>query len=226
MRDQIEVTEPIYNYLLSVSLREPPVLSKLREETGKLERSFWQISSMQGQFMGVLVKLMGAKRILEVGTFTGYSALVMALALPEDGEIIALDIDKDYTDIAQRYWKEAGVDGKIDLRLAPAVESMDALLDAGEADGFDMCFIDADKSNYINYYERALKLVKPGGLVLIDNTLFSGRPVGIGLEGLADWQLEWTEAVKEFNEYVKKDDRVTLAMIPVGDGMTFAIREK
>ncbi|MGE0736333.1 MAG: class I SAM-dependent methyltransferase [Alphaproteobacteria bacterium] len=223
--DQIFLNEKLYDYLLSVSMREPDVLRRLREETKGLKMSFWQIPAIQGQFMMVLVRLMGAKRVLEIGTFTGYSSTSMALAMPADGRILAIDISDEYTRIARKYWQEAGVASKIELRLGPGIEQMDALIEAGRAEHFDLCFIDADKVNYQHYYERALKLVRKGGLILIDNTLFSGRVVGQNLEGLAQWQLDWTEDVKRFNAALLHDKRVTISMIPVGDGMTLAIKE-
>ena len=222
--DQIFLNEKIYDYLLSVSMREPDVLRRLRAETKGLKMSFWQIPAIQGQFMMVLVRLMGARRVLEVGTFTGYSSTSMALALPADGRIVAIDISDEYTRIARKYWQEAGVAAKIELRLGPGIEQMDALIEAGGAP-FDLCFIDADKVNYQHYYERALRLVRKGGLILIDNTLFSGRVVGQNLAGLAQWQLDWTEDVKRFNAALLNDRRVAISMIPVGDGMTLAIRE-
>lgn len=223
-RDQIQLNDALYDYLVSVSLREPALLKRLREETRELPRAFFQIPAIQGQFMGLLVKLTGARKILEVGVFTGYSSTSMALAMPEDGKLIALDVSEEWTAIARRYWKEAGVDGKIELRLAPGTESMDALLEEGQAATFDMVFVDADKANYKAYYERGLRLLRQGGLMIVDNTLFSGRVIGQNVAGLEDWQLAWTEDVKAFNAAIHRDPRVTLSMIPVGDGMTLAIK--
>jgi len=200
------------------------VLARLRAETGKLPRRFFQISAAEGQFMALLVKLIGARKILEVGVFTGYSSTVMALALPKDGRIVALDISEEWTAMARRYWREAGVADKIELRLAPAIDSMDALIKDGQEGSFDLVFIDADKPNYPGYYERALQLLRRGGLIIVDNTLFGGRVVGQNLEGLEQWQLDWTEDVRKFNTKLHRDERVTLSMIPVGDGMTLALK--
>jgi len=217
---QIQLNDELYDYMMAVSDREPPVLSRLREETQRLERGFWQIPANQGQFMALLVKLLAPRRILEIGTFTGYSSLAMALAMPEDAHIVACDISEEYTGIAQRYWKEAGVDGKIELRIGPAAETMDALIAEGQSGSYDLVFIDADKANYETYFEKGLQLARQGALVIADNTLFSGRVVGQNLEGLADWQLAWTEDVKRFNAKLKDDDRIDLSLVPVGDGMT------
>jgi predicted O-methyltransferase YrrM len=218
---QIQLNDELYDYMMAVSDREPPVLARLREETRQLERGFWQIPANQGQFMSLLVKLLAPKSILEVGTFTGYSSLAMAMAMPEDGHITACDISEEYTTIARRYWKEAGVDDRIELRLGDGRELLDQLLAEGKAGSFDLSFIDADKENYGAYYEKSLQLVKKGGLIIVDNTLFDGRVVGQNLEGLADWQLKWTEDLKVFNAQLKDDERVDLSLIPVGDGMTF-----
>lgn len=224
MAEQVELNAALYDYLKSVSLREPEVLARLRAETAKLTYHFFQISAAEGQFMALLVKLMGAKKVLEVGVFTGYSSTAMALALPKDGRIVALDVDENWTAMAQRYWQEAGVADKIELRLAPGIDSMDALIKEGHEGSFDLVFIDADKPNYPHYYERALALLRRGGLVIVDNTLFSGRVVGQNLAGLEQWQLDWIEDVKKFNAKLHHDPRVTLSMIPVGDGMTLAIK--
>ena len=170
----IALDDRLYDYLLRVSLREPEVLRRLREETLAMPRASMQISPEQGQFMALLVKLQGARKILEIGTFTGYSALVMALALPPGGRIVTCDISREWTAVAARYWAEAGVGGRIDLRLAPALETTRALLDAGEGLTFDFAFIDADKEKYLAYYEAALDLVRPGGLIVADNTLWGG----------------------------------------------------
>lgn len=206
----------IYQYLLSVSIREPEVLKKLREETAQHPRNIMQISPEQGQFMALLVQLMGAKKTLEIGVYTGYSALVVALALPPEGKMVACDISEEYTSIANRYWEEAGAADKIDLRIAPAVETLDRLLAEGEADTFDFAFIDADKSNYDNYYEGALKLVRPGGLIAIDNVLWSGK--------VADSQVQdnRTKKIRALNEKIHQDERVTISLVPIGDGLTLA----
>jgi caffeoyl-CoA O-methyltransferase len=218
------MNDVLYDYLKSVSLREPEVLARLRAETAKETYHFFQISAVEGQFLALLVQLTHTRRILEVGVFTGYSSTVMALAMPKDGRLVALDIDEKWTAIARRYWKEAGVADKIELRLRPAVESMDALIADGQAGTFDMVFIDADKPSYPLYYERALTLLRKGGLVIVDNTLFGARVVGQNLAGLEDWQIEWIEHVRKFNNKLHRDERVTLSMIPVGDGMTLALK--
>lgn len=215
-RHNIDLTDALYDYLLEVSLREPPLLARLREETKELPRSVMQISPEQGQFMALLVELMGARRILEIGTFTGYSALVVALALPPDGRIVACDVDEDTTAIARRYWAEAGVADKIDLRLGPAVDTLDALLAGGGAGSFDFAFVDADKENYDAYYERGLALLRQGGLMVIDNVLWSGA--------VADPQRqdENTRALRALNAKLRDDQRVTLSLLPMGDGITLA----
>ena len=205
----------LYDYIQSVSLREPIVLTQLRRETAKLPMSRMQIAPEQGQLMALLVKLIGAKKTLEIGVFTGYSALAVALALPDDGKIIACDRDTRYTDMAKSYWEEAGVSHKIDLRIAPALETLDKLIAEGE-DSFDFAFIDADKRNYTNYYERALILVRSGGLIAIDNVLWSGR--------VADTRDndKRTVAIREFNQKLHRDKRVDISLVPIADGLTLA----
>ena len=210
----IPMTDALYDYLLGVSLREPKLLARLREETAKLPEARMQISPEQGQFMQLLVKLMGARRCIEVGVFTGYSSLAVALALPADGHILACDVSEEFTAVARRYWKEAGVERKIELKLAPALETLDARLRAGEAGHYDFAFIDADKANYPAYYERILKLLKPGGLLSVDNTLWSGRVLDP-----AD-QSEDTKAIRAFNQSLHQDERVDVSLLPVGDGLT------
>ena len=202
--------------MLSVSLREPAILKSLREETAKLPSSMMQISPEQGQFMGLLVGLIGAKKALEVGVYTGYSSLAVALALPEDGKIIACDISAEMHTIAKRYWTEAGVEQKIDFKLAPALETLDQLIEQGESNSFDFVFIDADKNNYANYYERALTLVRPGGLILIDNVLWSGK-----VADPADHDKQ-TEAIRRLNQLIYNDKRVNMSLLPLGDGLTLA----
>ena len=208
--------DALYDYLLEVSLREPEVLRRLRDETGMLEKAGMQISPEQGQFLAMLVKLLGARRILEIGTFTGYSALVMTLAMPEDGTLLACDIDADWTAIARRYWGEAGVADRIELRLAPAAETLPALVADGRGGSFDLAFIDADKRGLDGYYERALELVRPGGLIAVDNTLWHGRVVDP-----EDTEVS-TEAIRAFNRKVRDDRRITLSLVPIGDGVTLA----
>jgi len=208
----------LYEYLLSVSLQEAEILTKLRAETAQHPMNVMQILPDQGQLIGLLIELLGAKKTLDVGVFTGYSSLVVALALPADGKIIACDIDQDYTAIARRYWQEAGVADKIDLRIAPALETLDQLIEEGHAGSFDFAFIDADKGNYPNYYERALTLLRPGGLVAVDNVLWSGR--------VADPQEtdKRTIAIREFNQKLHQDKRVKISMLPVADGLTLALK--
>jgi predicted O-methyltransferase YrrM len=212
----IGLDDQLYRYLQSVSLRESDILTQLRQETAQQPMSQMQISPEQGQFMALLVQLMGAKKTLEVGVFTGYSALVVALALPPDGKVVACDISEEYTTIARRYWQQAGVVDKIELHIAPALETLDQLLAAGQAGTFDFAFIDADKSNYDGYYERSLQLVRVGGLVAIDNVLWSGR--------VADPQVQdnRTNSIRAFNQKVHRDARVSLSLVPIGDGLTLA----
>jgi caffeoyl-CoA O-methyltransferase len=212
----ISLTDSLYDYLLSVSLREPDLLLKLREETAADPAANMQISPEQGQFMGLLARLMGARRCLEIGVFTGYSSLAIALALPDDGRIVACDVSEKWTSVARRYWAAAGVAHKIDLRLATAMETLDRLLADGEAGTFDFAFIDADKENYVGYYERALQLLRPGGLVVADNTLWSGR-VADPENAEAD-----TVALRHFNELLHGDSRVDLSLVPIGDGLSLA----
>ena len=206
--------DALYNYLLEVSLRESPLQRRLREETATLPVAQWQFAPEQGLFMALLVQLSGARRLLEVGTFTGYSALSMAQALPADGTLLCCDIDPQYTAVAQRYWKEAGVDEKIQLRLAPALETLGVLVREGRGGTFDLIFIDADKHNYPAYLEHALVLARPGGLILFDNTLWSGRVLEARPDS-AD-----TRAIQSLNRRLKLDQRVDLSLLPIGDGLT------
>ena len=210
------IEESIYNYLLENSLRDLPVLKKLREETQKMPLGRMQISPDQGQFMAMLVRLIVPKKIVEVGTFTGYSSLVMALALPENGKIVACDISEKFTRKARRFWKEAGVADKIELRLGHARETLEMMLNEGLSGTFDMAFIDADKENYKIYYEKCLELLRPGGLILIDNVLWYGRPADPDASD-AD-----TVAIREFNKFLYKDHRVDISLLSVGDGLTLA----
>ncbi|HEY9748086.1 MAG TPA: class I SAM-dependent methyltransferase [Allocoleopsis sp.] len=214
----LDLTDPLYDYLLSNSLREPELLAQLRQETAQHPMAQMQIAPEQGQFMALLVQLLGAKKTLEVGVFTGYSSLVVALALPTDGKVVACDVSEEYTASARRYWQAAGVADKIDLRIGPAVDTLDQLLAAGEAETFDFAFIDADKSNYWNYYERSLQLVRRGGLIAIDNVLWSGR--------VADPQVQdnRTKSIRAFNAKLHQDDRITLSLVPIADGLTLALK--
>ncbi|HZB94187.1 MAG TPA: class I SAM-dependent methyltransferase [Stellaceae bacterium] len=212
----IELTDTLQDYILEHSLREPPLLRRLREETARLPMAGMQIAPDQGQFMALLARLTGARRCLEIGTFTGYSALAVALALPEDGRILACDVNPDTTAIARRYWAEAGVAGKIELRLAPALETLDALLTERQEGRFDFAFIDADKENYDGYYERVLRLLRPGGLILLDNVLWSGR--------VADRRRKDAEtaALRALNAKLHRDERIDLSLLPLADGITLA----
>ncbi|MDZ8186977.1 MAG: class I SAM-dependent methyltransferase [Nostoc sp. ChiSLP02] len=212
----LNLTTNLYDYLLSVSLREPEVLLELREETARHPRGNMQIVPDQGQFLALLVKLIGAKKTLEVGVFTGYSSLSVALALPPDGKIIACDISEEFTSVARRYWEKAGVANKIDLRLAPGTETLEYLLAQGQAETFDFAFIDADKENYYRYYELALKLVRPGGLIAIDNVLWSGTVIQPEIQDSS------TVAIREFNKKLAQDDRIDLSLIAIADGLTLA----
>lgn len=212
----LPLDDKLYDYLLSVSLRETPLLKKLREETDLLESAAMQISADQGQFMALLLKMLNATRVIEIGTFTGYSAMVMALALPEDGEIICCDTSVEWTDIGRRYWAKAGIEKKIDLRLAPALETLDSLVADGRSNSFDFAFIDADKINISNYFERCLQLIRPGGLIAVDNVLWGGA--------VADSANQETDtlAIREFNKRLVSDDRIDLSLVPIGDGLTLA----
>lgn len=214
--ETMNLTPQVYDYLLSKSLRENQVLEKLREETHKHPRSIMQISPEQGQFMALLVELLGAKKTLDIGTFTGYSALAVALALPKDGKVIACDINEEWTDIAKRFWERAGVADKIDLHIAPALETLQKLISDGQADTFDFAFIDADKHSYADYYEAALELLRPGGLIAIDNVLWKGEVAN------TDNQEDDTNAIRAINEFVHKDERVSISMLPLSDGVTLA----
>jgi predicted O-methyltransferase YrrM len=212
----INLPDSLYEYVLSVSLRESEVARMLREETARHPMARMQIAPDQGQFMGLLVRMMQAQRALEVGVFTGYSTLCVALALPEKGRLVACDIKQEWAEIGKRYWEKAGVAGKIDLRIAPATETLDALVKNG--DTFDFAFIDADKENYIEYYERSLRLLRTGGVVAIDNTLWSGK-VADGTANDSE-----TTAIRAFNEHVKRDSRVETSLVPIGDGLTLALK--
>ena len=214
----LPLNDQLFSYLLNTSLREPELLQRLRVETAKLTDGNMQISAVQGQFMTLLVKLIGARKTLEVGVFTGYSSLSTARGLPDDGHIIACDVSAEWTSIARRYWAEAGVAQKIDLRLAPALETLDALLSEGQAGSFDFAFIDADKSNYDHYYERALRLLRKGGLIALDNTLWYGK---VADESVQDVD---TVAIRALNQKLQQDERVMMSQLTVGDGLTLALK--
>lgn len=206
----------LYRYLLDVSLRESELLRQLREETAKDPMARMQIAPEQGQFMALLLDLLGARGVLEIGVYTGYSSLCMASVLPPDGRLVACDMSEEWTQIARRYWHAAGLADRIDLRLAPALDTLAALLDDGQAATFDFAFIDADKREYQDYFEATLKLLRVGGLMAIDNTLWNGSVID------PDDQSEDTVAIRAFNEYLHRDDRVSLSLVPIGDGLTLA----
>lgn len=212
------LSDDLYAYLFEHSVREPDVLRRLREETARDSMARMQIAPEQGQLMQLLVRLMGARRYLEVGVFTGYSSLAVALALPAEGRIVACDISDTWTKVARRYWAEAGVAEKIDLRLAPALQTLDGLIAAGAAGSFDFAFIDADKTSYRGYYERALTLIRAGGLIAVDNTLWEGRVADPKVRD-AD-----TQAIRDFNRHLRDDRRVHLCLVPIGDGLSLALK--
>jgi Predicted O-methyltransferase len=212
----IGLTDDLHRYILDVSLREPEILCRLRSETAALPNARMQISPEQGQLMALLVRLLGARNILEIGTFTGYSALVMAVALPADGRVVACDVNEEWTAIGRRYWEEAGVADRISLHLAPALQTLERLREEGGSGRFDLVFIDADKENYAAYFECALRLLRPGGLVLIDNTLWSGA-VADASRNDPD-----TLAIRALNTALKADERIDLSLLPIGDGLTLA----
>lgn len=214
-RKTLNMTPALYEYLLAVSLREDPVLARLREETAAMAQANMQISPEQGQFMALLVKMLDARRCIEIGTFTGYSALCVAAAMPGEGRLVACDVSVEWTDIAQRYWQEAGVAQKIDLRIGPAKQTLAKLADT-ETGQYDFAFIDADKGGYREYYECCLGLLRPGGVIAIDNVLWSGA--------VADPERndEDTRSLRALNEFLHGDDRIDLSLVPIGDGLTLA----
>jgi len=214
----LNIDDNLYNYILASSLRESELLKALRKETEDVELSVMQIAPEQGQFMSLLVKLIGARRAIEIGTYTGYSSICIASALPDDGELIACDISKEWTDIAQRYWSQADLVDKINLHLAPAMETLDNLLVDGQQESFDFIFIDADKTHYDDYYECALKLIRRGGLIVIDNVLWSGA-----VANDSDTS-EDTKAIRALNEKLKNDERIALSLLPVADGISLAVK--
>lgn len=214
----LSLDDGLYDYLLDVSLRETPLQKRLRDETARLEMARMQIAPEQGQFMALLVGLMGARNTLEVGVFTGYSALCVAAALPDDGRIVACDVSEEWTSVGRRYWEEAGVAGKIELRIAPAAGTLASLIEEGRAGAFDFAFIDADKENYSQYFEQCLKLVRAGGLIAIDNTLWSGSVID------SDDQSRDTKAIRALNQSLRDDSRIVLSLVPIGDGLTLAMK--
>lgn len=217
-RRTLPLDDRLYRYLLDVSLREPDVLRRLREETASHPQSDMQIAPEQGQFMALLVRLLGARKTLDVGVFTGYSALAVALALPDDGRVVACDVSEEYTAVARRWWREAGAERKIELRLGPALDTLRQLAESGGADTYDFAFLDADKEPYPEYYELLLRLVRPGGLIVVDNVLANGEvadPAAShpGLEG-----------IRALNAKLRDDPRVDLSLLPVADGLALARR--
>ena len=212
------LSEQLYDYLLSVSVREPQILQRLRAETAKLPMGMMQVAPEQGQLLSLLVQALQPRRCLEVGVFTGYSSLSVALALPADGHITACDVNEEWTSIARRYWEEAGVAERIDLYLAPALQTLDRMIAHGQSSSYDFAFIDADKENYWSYFERALTLLRSGGLIAIDNTLWSGQPADPSINDPS------TRAIRAFNKRLFKDPRVRISLIPIGDGMTLALK--
>jgi predicted O-methyltransferase YrrM len=214
----ISLDDRLYQYLLDHSLREPAILQHLRQETATLEMAVMQISPEQGQFMQLLLKMLGAKRVIEVGVFTGYSSLCMAMALPDDGRIVACDIHPQWTGIARRYWQEAGLAHKVELHLAPALDTLRELIKDNQSGCFDFAFIDADKVNYLQYYELCLQLIRPGGLIAIDNVLWSGD---VANDEKVD---DDTRAIRQLNTLLARDQRVEISMLPVGDGLSLVRR--
>jgi len=215
----LSIDDRLYDYICDVSINETELLRQLREETALIEFSVMQISPEQGQFMSLLIKLMSAKRAIEIGTFTGYSSICIASAMPDDGRLICCDISPQWTSIAEKYWARAGLENKINLYTQPADITLQMLIDKGEEATFDFIFIDADKQNYIQYYEMALQLLRKGGIIATDNTLWSGA--------VADPENSepGTRAIRRFNEMVKQDDRVSSSLVTIGDGLTLILKE-
>ncbi|MDX9739875.1 MAG: class I SAM-dependent methyltransferase [Gammaproteobacteria bacterium] len=210
--------EALHDYLLSVSLRETPLQRALREETDGLERAAMRTAAEQAQFLALMIRILGARRVVEVGTFTGYGTLTMALALPPEGRIVACDTSEQWTSIARRYWAEAGVADRIDLRLAPALDTLEDLLASGASDTFDFAYIDADKINMSAYFEQCMRLVRPGGVIAVDNVLWGGS-----VADPADLS-EDTSAIRAFNDKRRDDPRIEFSLLPIGDGLTIARR--
>lgn len=216
--NRLAVQDDFQAYIRSISLREPEILERLRRETAVMPQAHMQIGPEFGQLMRLLLTAIGARNTIEIGVFTGYSSLCAALVLPADGRIVACDVSETWTSIARRYWIEAGVDSKIDLRLRPALETLDELLAAGHQQTFDFAFIDADKENYANYYERVLQLIRPGGLIAIDNILWHGQVLD------PDDHEAGTMAIRAFNGLLRQDPRIDLSLIPQGDGVMLALK--
>jgi predicted O-methyltransferase YrrM len=218
-RKTVGLSDDLYDHVLSTYLREDDVLARLREETATLEWGRMQIAPDQGQFMAMLVKMLGARHALEVGVFTGYSSICVARALGDGGRLIACDVNEEWVAIARRYWAEAGIAERIDLRIAPAVETLDALIVEGRGGGFDFAFIDADKGNYDAYYERCLTLLRPGGVIAVDNVLWGGSVIDP-----EDTDPD-TESIRALNAKIGRDDRVDAMLLPIGDGLTLALKK-
>ena len=214
----IGVSDALAAYVVEVGTREPDVLTRLREETAAIPQHGMQVAPEEGAFLAMLVELTGARRCIEVGTFTGYSSTAVALALPEDGRLVCCDVSEEWTSVARRYWAEAGVAGKVDLRIGPAADTLDGLLADGEEATYDFAFVDADKAGYDGYYERLLRLVRPGGLIALDNTLWSGKVIE------PDADDKDTRAIRALNAKLAVDDRVSLSLVPIADGVTLARR--
>ncbi|WP_243312005.1 O-methyltransferase [Fundidesulfovibrio agrisoli] len=214
----LDMTEELVAYVRAMQTKEPEILARLAEETSKDVKAHMRLGWEQGRFLMLLARLTQARRTLEIGVYTGYSALCVALALPPDGRITACDVSVPWTDVARRYWREAGVEQKVDLRIAPALDTLESLLDAGLAGTYDMAFIDADKGNYQNYFDKCLALVRPGGVVAVDNTLWYGRVVD------PDNNDPETLAIRAFNERMRNDRRVDACLTAIGDGMTLAVK--
>ncbi len=215
-RSTVTLTDELRQYILDISLREHPLLSALREETAQHPDAKMQISPDQGQFMATLLRLIQAKTVLEIGTFTGYSALVMTLALPPDGHLVACDVSEDFTNIARRYWSEAGVNDRITLYIGPASETLSTLIESGKENTFDAAFIDADKESYDIYFEKSLQLIRPGGLLMIDNVLRNGDAANPMSESTE------TQSIQSLNKKLHQDSRIHLSVVPIGDGLTIA----
>ncbi len=217
-RKHLDLTDEIYDYLLSVSMDETDVERELRELTAKHKLAMMQVAPDQAQFMALLIQILNAKRVIEIGVFTGYSSLRMARALPADGIIIACDISEEYTNVAREFWEKAGVANKIQLEIGPATETLDQLITSGDQGAFDFIFIDADKAEYPDYYERALVLLRKGGVIMVDNVLWYGKPAD------RKHNDKDTRAIRAFNQQLKNDKRVSISMLPIADGITLAIK--
>ena len=214
----IILDKKLREYLLNISVKESEILRELREETAQMEYSAMQISPEQGAFMSFLVELIQAKRTLEIGVFTGYSALVVAMALPEDGIVTACDVSEEWANVGMKYWKKAQVENKINLRIAPALKTLDQLLSEGKQGTYDFAFIDADKIEYQGYFDKSLELLRIGGLIAIDNVLWGGSVIDDSIQDSS------TKAIREFNENLSSDPRVSISMVPIGDGLTLACK--